>query len=459
MSFEDKLYPLLNMYYNLPQPLSQIVGVAYRNLPMSFRKGAEYKRFFSLAASQDDPDLINKDFIRTIDVAKKIPFYQRLYSDHGVCLSAIQDVSDISKLPTISKKDIKENFELFVNPSVKGRGLYLTTGGSTGTPVGFYLEKGVTRAKESAFIDYLWSDFGYSEKSKTAIIRGLTIKSKDGIARFDSVKNSLLLSSSMLTTDTVSYYVDCLNKFKPDFIQAYPSAIYLLSRLMVDKNLTLNFVPKAIFCGSENIYEEHKNLIEKVFLSKIFSWYGHTERVLLARSTKNTGYKFMSSYGISELLDSNGDNVFHGVGELCGTSLHNSVMPLIRYRTEDLASIDDGFTRKCVTDPLYVKSIDGRAHEFVYSSSNRPVSMTLINMHSDVFDKLERFQFVQEEYGEVLFTYTSAKELSGSDISRILSEVGIKLGDGFRLNLERVDQISLSKNGKQTFLKQNLKLV
>ncbi len=458
MSLEDRIYPLINLYYSLPEPLSQILGKTYRAIPDYLTKGQAYVDFVNIAHEKlNDEGYIEAEFIKTMTAAKSIPFYTKLYNDHGINFKNIQNLTDLKNLPTINKDDVKANFDQMFVPSLQKKGLYLTTGGSTGKPVGFYLEKGRTRAKESAFIETMWSQFGFNKASSIAIIRGLTVKSKDGISRYDSVKNALILSSSKLTLENVPAYINKLNNYKPDFIQAYPSSIYLLARMMRELGLTLNFKPKCIFCGSENLYNDHKVVIESVFRAPVFSWYGHTERVLLAKLKDKNRYEFLNHYGIAELINEEGCGISEGTGELCGTSLHNNIMPLIRYKTEDLASISQSFNRRRLTDPLVVDSIDGRSHEFVYSDNQRPISMTLINMHSDIFDKIERFQFNQSEYGFVEFIYTSETPLTNVQQKKIKQALMDKLGVGFYLSLKRVPEISLTKNGKQTFLKQNIK--
>ncbi|MDI3325966.1 hypothetical protein QKW35_16425 [Pontibacterium granulatum] len=457
MGLEDKLYPLLDVYYRLPEPVAKFIGGVYSSLPDRWIKGKEYEAFLELAENTTvRQEYLEYQFLSMVASAKKTDFYQELYSDHGVSFESVKDLRDLKRLPTISKDDVKANIDRMVCSDLRSKGLYLTTGGSTGHPVGFFLEKGVTRPKEAAFIDSLWKKCGFFKGAKIAVIRGLAFKSNDGISRLDPIKNALMLSSGQLTFENVGLYVDRLNAFKPDFLHAYPSSVYLLARLLKKAGVRLDFCPRYIFCGSENIYPEHLSLIEEVFGAPVFSWYGHTERVLLAERLTDGRYRFLDHYGIAEVVDDYGINIGSGLGELCGTGLNNGVMPLIRYRSQDMVLLDDGCQRNDFSGPLIVASIEGRSHEFVYSKARRPVSMTMINMHSSVFDNIERFQFVQREIGCVVFQYRSLSELSDNDLCKIERALLDKLGDGFALKTERVNDIALTRNGKQTFLKQEI---
>ena len=49
MSLEDKLYPFLSLYDQLPQKARNFIGAAYRRLPRRIRHGRAYGEFRELA--------------------------------------------------------------------------------------------------------------------------------------------------------------------------------------------------------------------------------------------------------------------------------------------------------------------------------------------------------------------------------------------------------------------------
>ncbi len=51
----------------------------------------------------------------------------------------------------------------------------MKSGGSTGTPLGFYYERGVSRAIEWAFIKALWDRIGYHFADKCIVLRGQSL--------------------------------------------------------------------------------------------------------------------------------------------------------------------------------------------------------------------------------------------------------------------------------------------
>jgi phenylacetate-CoA ligase len=467
MNIEDNLYKFLNLYYHLPQPVSSLLGTLYRQIPRSITMGARYIEFVELCRElAGDENLaaeyINREFVRTMAAAQKTTFYNRLYAEHGVTFSSIKSVDDIPTLPVIDKHALRAHFSELAVPERDGDSLYLSTGGSSGTPVGFMLEKGISRAKETAFIEQIWSSVGYQHGDRIAIIRGIELRKGQKFRR-EPIKNALMLSSFHITEANLEAYVRELNLYRPKFIQAYPSSIYLVARLMNHLDQRLDFRPEAILCGSENLYPAHVKLVEEIFAAKVLGWYGHAERVLLAQRDAGGGYEFLDSYGISEIVADDGSPVTAGTGTLCGTSLNNSVMPLIRYKTDDIATLAPAPSApsapRVIGTGLTVASIDGRKHEFVFASDGRPVSMTAINIHSDEFDSLERFQFVQKQKGIVSFEYTSAAPLADTEKRAIEGILTSKLGDGFEFSVHRVEKLELSRNGKQSFLRQGIKPV
>ena len=443
---EDKLYPLLELYYSLPDYISSPLGNLYRKLPNNIKYGDSYNYFFNLPdldVSGSVNHISNTFFVNSLESALKIDFYKRYYSEYGVVTSQIQNLDDIKKLPVINKDHVKNNFDSFFNKESIPSGLYMTTGGSSGIPVGFYLQKGVSRAKELAFFHKFWSEYGFIKSAKTVIIRGINLRNR--LYRYEPVKNSLMISSYSLTEANFPEIIKKINEFKPEFIQAYPSSIYLLVRLMNRYNINFDFVPKAIFCGSENLYSDHVTLIEKITKSVVVGWYGHAERLVLAyRNTVDGSYQFDPMYGYAETLK----NENSSSESIIATGFHNSVMPLIRYDTGDLVNKSWESTAGCFA----VDNIEGRKHEFVFSSKMRPVSMTAINMHDSVFDNINRFQFSQHKPGLVDFLYEPA--LNGKMINkkRIRGAICAKLGNDFSLNLVKSEKILLSKSGKQSFL-------
>src|SRR6185436_6763838 len=101
-------------------------------------------------------------------------------------------------------------------------------------------------------------------------------------------------------------------------------------------------------------------------------WYGHSERAVLAGEGRTSEmFYFWPQYGFVEF----GPEDEEGLREVIGTSFHNLVMPLIRYRTGDFVRLSPANASSEFPWPAALE-IAGRAHEFLVSATGRRISLT-----------------------------------------------------------------------------------
>ncbi len=461
MSLEDALYPLLKWYEAAPQGLKSAAGYAYRALPASLRHGGNYSRFCEEAR---DVEEWSADQIREYQVgalrksllaARKSAFYSKRFREAGVDPEVFQSLEQLKAYPFLTKHDLLEHRETMVNPEFgSSQRLYLTTGGSSGVPVGFYLHRGVSRPKEQAYLDAQWSRRGYSPGDRVAVIRGgVTSSRSDGsISYFDATRNWLVLSSYHLTADRLPEYMARLNEFAPQHLHAYPSAALMLARGMREKGLRLSFQLRSLLCGSEKLTAQDQAFLEHHFEARVFHWYGHSERVVLAGQGRTSNHLyFWPTYGYAEL----GEPDEQGLCEVIGTSFHNLVMPLIRYRTGDYVRLPKRLDAEL--PGLEVEAVVGREYEFLVSATGRRVSLTAINMHDGIFDGLLAVQFRQTKAGEVDFCYQPGRQWHTRYVDGIRTGLLKKLGDDFEVRLLQVSEVEKSLTGKHKWLITSLK--
>lgn len=393
---------------------------------------------------------------------RNVPYYTRLFDENGIKPEDIKELPDLHKIPFLTKKLVRENLD-----DLKARNYpdesfeYVTTGGSTGIPLGFYYEKGKSRAIEWAFMKTQWDRVGYHFFDKCVYLKGTVIKTPElsNIWEYSFFHRWLILSSYHLTEENILTYIDKIRNFKPKYIQAYPSSITIIAKYMKNKNIPPIEGLKAVLCGSENMYPGQRELIEETFGCRLYSWYGHAERVILGGECEcSENYHIFPEYGIFEVVDNEGHEITDSnkEGYLVGTSLTNFVMPLIRYRTDDLALVDQK-SCSCIRNYPLIHDVKGRwVQEFIIAPQNRKISLTAMNMHSDLFDNVEQYQFYQDQVGEITLNIIPGSKYSQNDQNRIYSELSNKLGNDVTLLIKTVEQISRTPSGKQMFLIQRL---
>lgn len=466
MSLEDTLYPLLKLYEAAPQPVKSLAGRAYRAIPASLRYGQSYTRFQREAQAVQtwDAETIRRYQVAAVResliAAAKAPFYAKRFAVCGVVPEKFESLEQLADYPLLTKQDLLLHREEMVNPEFDAsQRLYITTGGSSGVPVGFYLHKGVSRPKEQAYLEAQWSRRGYRVGDRVAVIRGgvTSSKARGGISYYDATRNWLILSSYHLTLERLPEYLAALRAFRPQHLHAYPSAALMLARGLEQTGMKLDVALTSVLCGSEKLTQESQTYLEQAFGAPVFHWYGHSERVVLAgQSRTSNDLYFWPTYGFVEF----GEPTADGHREVIGTSFHNHVMPLIRYRTGDyvrMSNAERQIPNAGIESWPAVSEVVGRDYELLVSATGRRISLTAINMHDRIFDGLMAVQFCQQRAGEVELRYQPGPQWDGARVAAMHSGMMKKLGDDFTLTLQEVSEVEKTSAGKHKWLITTLK--
>ena len=460
MSLEDQLYPLLDSYNALPRWIQSTLGTTYRHLPRSWRYGARFGEFKELAVageqwSVEEIQEYQLKQLRAVlhHAANHCPFYEKRFLRAGFRPENIHGPEDLKACPFVEKRDLQQHLNEMVSTNIRASNrLYFTTAGSTGVPVGFYLQRGVSRSKEQAFLEAMWRRAGYSEGARLAVIRGqVTSSQSDGrVVSYDATRDWLLLSSYHLTADRLPEYRAALEKFKPDFIHAYPSAALQLAEALDAAGEPWRLPLRGLLCGSERLTIPQKRLLERVFNCRAYRWYGHSERVVLAgEGAQSELFYFFPQYGFVEF----GPPDEEGLREVIGTSFHNLAMPLIRYRTGDCVRLAEPEAASNLEYPWPAAvEIAGRQQEYLVSATGRRISLTAVNMHDSVFNDLYAVQFYQERPGLAEFRYVAGPRFHGSRLTAIEESIRRKLGDDFKITFREVEEVEKTARGKHRWL-------
>lgn len=448
--------------------MKKMVRSFYSLFPLKYRMGRKYwqiKKFLCEAQAW------NREKIKKWQLQKlkhvlyhaytNVPGYYFLYKDKSVKPDDIRGISDIKYLPFVTKELIRDNLEDFSIRTIANRKrIYVTTGGSTGIPFGFYHTR-LNRFMENAFMHVGWERAGWRLRDSSAVLRGAFVGTKTKFWHYDHLRRELLLSSYYLNEETYSKYIGKILKYTPSHLQAYPSSMNILSNLILANSDAGKVNFKIILLGSENIYDWQKDRISKAFPeARIFGWYGHAEQVILAPMCEYSDkYHVWPFYGLTEIIDAENQEVKLGQeGELVGTSFWNYATPFIRYKSMDFAKKGTDTCEKCGRQFQLLDKIKGRLQEMIVTRNGRYISIAAINMHSDIFDHVMQFQFYQEKKGEVIFNVVRKETYSERDTEYIKRGLHKKLGNDTKLKIRFVNNIPHTQSGKYRFLIQKLAL-
>lgn len=468
MFIEDRLYPLLKFYFGLPDWAKNYVGNSYLRLPASLKYGNRYSEFLDEAVLGNERalnDLAERKLRATIELTlRSVPAYR----DFQELLTDLGDPFEVlAKLPVVSKDDIKRNLSGYLSQSAPASArLPAATGGSTATPMKFFLHKGVTRTKEYAFMDAFHRRAGLTRHDLILALRGRTVPAAGrrqdhrSLSMYEPIKRQLIISSDHLERVNMPSYIEAIRRYRPTFIQAYPSTIYPLARWLKEHGAEdVASRIRGVMLYSENVLDYHMALFKEVFGCPVLKHYGHSERVLMAASTiDDDGYFFWPQYGYFELIDEAGRKITQPgiLGEIVGTSFDNFVMPFVRYRTGDLA-----FLKSAAPGALpgfaAVEKIEGRRQEFLVCRDGRLIAVCGMGAaHSGDFALVDSMQFEQHVPGHFIVKVVVPQPLSPSARQKIVHALEKKTQGGCTAELLEVAEIPRTTRGKHKLLVQHL---
>lgn len=359
-----------------------------------------------------------------------VPYYKRLFDSVSFSPQNMQSASDIEIIPLLTKDAaIEAGDDIYSTEKINC--YESVTGGSSGRSLKVILDKD-SIYKERAFTNHFLGKYGYDlKKTRTLAFWG---HNKDEDYYYSPLKNEIVISPFKLFDESSFKMVwNVVERFKPEFVSGYPSAIYTFAQMMERHGKKRKF--KMVDFYAENHTPEMKEYIEKVLHCKAIANYGHTERAVFAEEYEE-GYLFNDLYGYTEFLSTE----IEGEYKICCTGFISRKMPLIRYVTDDVVRLNDkGF-------------VDIQGHKFsevsLVSKTGGKIFKGALTMHIDTFRKVKQYQYIQYDPGKVYLDLVLVEELTDKDKTAILDYLNRRVENQLDIELRIVDSIELTKRGK-----------
>lgn len=453
----------------MPMPMQHACAAVVRMLPVGVTHGRTFNATLGLLQRTErfDAEAIERLQIRAlrsllIHAGETVPFYRSLFKSLRFDPAKFRSLQDIEALPFLEKERMRQDHKEFRSERIPETAAhYVTTGGSTGEPFGFWIDRTASLV-EWAFMVRQWNRVGYRPLDRRAIIRGITVDkiSSGRTWRFRPLRNEVVLSSFHMTPQRLYEYASVIARFRPPFLHAYPSSVTVLAQFIKESSIRFPYRLKGVLAGSETVYPQQRRLVEEVFGCRMFTWYGLSEKVLLGGECEHdTAYHMFPEYGYMEVVDRSGQPIREdgGTGEIVGTGFLNRAMPMIRYRTGDIGKLRLQPCRCGRSYPL-IERVEGRLQEMLVGKDGNLISFTALNMHSDVFDRVRQYQFYQDKRGFVELRIVPLAAYSAADEARILKALIEKTNEQIEYRFRLLDSIPLTSRGKAKVIDQQLEL-
>lgn len=263
----------------------------------------------------------------------------------------IKKLIDVKKLPITTKDDIAKHNKDFLCVSESEIRDFLTTSGTLGEPISFYLtQNDLVRLGINERNSFELCNIKKGDK----VLLTTTID-KCFMAGLAYYLGSQELGVGIIRTGpgNMKYQWDMIERFSPEIIIAVPSFLLKMIKFAKENGIDpkKSSLEKAI-CIGESIRGadfELNSLGQDIISSlniKLYSTYASTEMMTaFTECDEGNGGHHQEDLIFIEVLDQNNKEVKDGEsGEVVITTLGVEAMPLLRYRTGDICTI---YRNKC----------------------------------------------------------------------------------------------------------------
>lgn len=449
------------LYSAAPVWSQNLMLTAFSTLLERERYSGRYAEFQALLARTERASAAeleayqNERLCAVIDHAyEHVPFYRRRFDALKLTPRDIRRREDLPKLPLLTRDDIREHFDDLRSTAFPRRALRTGhTSGTTGTPLTIGYDRDTVWMTYAVFDrHYRWAGCTLGPSGdRIAVARGNVIvplgQRRPPFWRKNHRHHQLLLSSFHLSKQNLPAYFDALAAFGPAVMDGYPSTLFLLAKYL--QSTGRYFPVKAAITSSETLYEFQREVIEERFKCRVFDYYALAERAIFSHECdRHEGHHLAMEYGITEVTDAAGQPLPRGqVGRLVGTSLHNLAMPLLRYVTNDRSALRDGQC-SCGRHLELMDDVTTKAEDVLTLADGRLISPSVLTHPFKPLDCIEGSQIVQTQPDEVVVRLIPRSTYTAQHTTHLIKELKARLGDDVRVDVQFVDQLETSKNGK-----------
>jgi len=383
---------------------------------------------------------------------KSVPAYQQLpITEEDIERDPFRALSQI---PILSKKAYLADPDQYLNQGFDpAKRIANITGGSTAEPLRFVMDRYDVEHYEAArWRGLSWWNISYG--SRSVMIWGnpielgqaeqKKIKFKDNV-----LKNRTVISAYEMTEEKVNEYITFLNRYQPEYIYGYATALYMFSQLLLDKKNLLKLKQlKAVVSTSETLHDYQREVITAAFGCPVANEYGARDAGILAYECRCGNLHITSENVIIEVVDP----ITHEPlpagqsGLVVTTDLNNLAMPRLRYLLGDTATLSKKQC-PCGKNLPLIESLDGREDTIFKLPDGRLVHGNAANQLARKFPAIRQFQLIQTSPGTAELYVICHK--GGEDAIEAFRDDIVKLIlPGVQITAQAVDEIAPSASGK-----------
>lgn len=306
--------------------------------------------------------------VKLVDrVYHNVEFYRKRMQSVGIEPGDITGIEDITKLPYTTKMDLRDNypFGLFAVPREQIVRVHASSGTTGKATVVGYTRRDIDIWAEC--VARCFAGTGMTSKDIIQVAYGYGLFTGGLGAHYGAeFMGATVVPQS---TGNTKKLITMMQDFGVTAIACTPSYLLHIAEVVKEEGILDELKLKVAVCGAEPWTENMRHMIEEELRIKAYDIYGLSEVMgpgVACDCEFHKGLHVHDDHFYPEIIDPETlEPVGEGVtGELVFTTLTKEGLPLIRYRTKDLTSIEYG-TCECGRTQPRIQKFKGRSDDML----------------------------------------------------------------------------------------------
>ncbi len=336
---------------------------------------------------------------------KYIPYYRSRWKGFISNPDEIRQIEDLMQLPILTKDEVREHLQPLTTTASWVRKAAARTGGSTGSPVIFYMTNYDEQLSwAQIYLGWTWAGYRVGDPFLAVGGESVGVGLSDARSRKDKVMNRWVSSGSNLTLDRARELTRSAHFSRIRLIYGYPNSI----RELCEHFATLGVRPpslQGVVCTAEVMRPEVRKRISEVLgVTRVLDQYGLNDGGLHAcEGPEQDGLHLSFHRGILEILDTENRQItaLKQSGRAIATTLTNLAMPFVRYEIGDVVHWHSRDPSPSGVSLPRIGQVEGRTGDVIYLPSGRSIPMPGLTLVMRWIDGLKSYQFIQTDPNSV----------------------------------------------------------
>jgi phenylacetate-CoA ligase len=331
----------------------------------------------------------------------------------------------MQKIPLTTREDLRLNYPFGMLAVTKEQVVRLhTSSGTTGKPKAiFFSKKDVDRAADLIARCLIMTGVKKDDVLQNMMTYGLFTGAL--VMHYGAEKVGVLVIPA--GPGNTKRQIALMQDFKTTTLHLTPSYALYLASVMHNEGLDpkKDFFLRRAYLGSEPYSEETRNKIEKFFGIDVYNSYGLSEMNgpgVAFECMEKDGMHLWEDNFIMEIIDpETGDKLPEGEkGELVLTTLCREAMPILRYRTRDIAMIIPGKC-KCGRTHRRISRIIGRSDDMIIIRGVNIFPQQIERVLMGIKAVAQNYQIVLEAYDQMTVRVEISKDLFDGRVEHLVN--------------------------------------